>query len=537
MVQRNGRVLVPIRLMGYLAAQSDRNHGMWDVSWNQQHPNDVLLTSNALHKTIKFTVNSKTMLINNEPVTLDVPPQKINGRIVLPLRSAAMALEKKIDWLDGLIIIGDESVDLQHPQTLDIKDKIKTQLTDSRKRNDYTKTVTPLTKYGNVMYFYKSIYHENGVTEELYRKVEGQKEAKIQIPGSPVFATARAIGNELYYVSVVNHITELHAFNFADNSSREICAIEQWNPMDGWLADVTYVDNELYINLHYGDLTMGAETLYKVDQAQGSLQEVMRTKSLIEFAKDGDYIYFTDFMFMSGPADNLYRLNTKTVERTPIGESGFVYGVHRTIENGGVGYSSSGALYVRDGYLYTLGYKESDLTDESAVYKINLADRTQVKLTSPTKQFWMVNDRIYYIDASSGYLKSVDSEGGNQQTLVERKVLHVEFYNGEIYYSANANGAGSNLGSLYRYNIANEQEVRLSDKSISSFYAGKAGVYYSSNGYEPGLYKIDEGGHNVSLVKDRIDRAILTDAGMVYTLVYEEGIYAGAGGENQPNSK
>jgi hypothetical protein len=61
-------------------------------------------------------------------------------------------LGKRIDWLDGLIMIGDQSANLQHPQRLAIKEAIISQLSDPRLRVD------------------------NEVTEFLYRKAERQED-------------------------------------------------------------------------------------------------------------------------------------------------------------------------------------------------------------------------------------------------------------------------------------------------------------------------------------------------------------------------
>jgi hypothetical protein len=52
-------------------------------------------------------------------------------------------------------------------------------------------------------------------------------------------------------------------------------------------------------------------------------------------------------------------------------------------------------------------------------------------------------------------------------------------------------------------------------------------MYYLFHGYEPGLYKIEADGRMIPVVKDNIDQAMVTDTGMVYTKVYEEGIYTG----------
>ncbi|WP_274364139.1 DUF5050 domain-containing protein [Paenibacillus thermotolerans] len=528
MFEKNGRVLVPIRFMGYLADQTANGQGNWNVIWNKQNPDDVILTNPNLHKTIKLTVNNKTMLVNNQPVALDVPPQLIDGRIVLPLRSTAAALEKNIDWLDGLILIGDESVDLQHPQTIAIKDKIKTQLTDTRKRIDHEKSVTPLTRYGNTSYFIQTVYKESDVIEQLFKKADGQKEVKVQVPGNPVFGSAKVDGDKLYFISEVNNKSGLYAFSFADNKSTMISSLEPWKTSYGYLGDVLHLDDELYVTLHNGELIMGHEGLLKVEN--GALKEVLSGKSLMNFAKAGANIYFTDFLFMSGPANNLFQVDTKTKNVTLIAQNGYAYGIDRTInENGGGSYTGRGGLYVKDGYLYTLGYNETDPKDESSVYKINLADRTHVKLTSAADDFWMAENQIFYIDASSGYLKSVELDGGNDRVLIERKVSNVTFHNGDLYYSAAANSANTTISELYRYRIAAEKEVKLieSGKHIRSFFVGDSGVYFVADGYEPGLYKIDTDGRIVSLVTDHIDKAILTDAGMIYTMTYQDGVYAG----------
>lgn len=524
-VQRNERVLVPIRLMGFLAEQSDPN-SRWTTVWQAQNPNDVLMTNSLTNKTIKFTVNSKTMLVNNKPQALDIAPQKINGRIVLPLRSAAEALDKKIDWLDGLILISDEYVDLQHPQTLAIKDQIKKELTDTRKPVGYDTTENLITKYGDSVYYIKRVYNENSAIDKLYKKADGQKEVQVKLPGTLDLENWRFINDELYYVSKVNNNWELDVFNFANSKSRKIVALEQWVPNNGWLEDIKYIDNELYIILHYGDLTMGGEKLYKV--INGAMKEIVYAKSFINYTKTEEYIYYTDFHHMFTGGDNLNRVDTKTGEVTLIGELGYAYGIHRTIDSrGGTSFSGSGALYLSDEFLYTLGYKDSDLKDEGSVYKFNLADRTQVKLTSAANEFWIEGNKIYYIDSNTDYLGSVDLDGSNNQILVERNVGHVQFFNGSVYYiDNNLSGGFFDSGKLYRYDLAAKKETKLSDKSVSTFYVGKAGVYYVSNGYDLGLYRIDAVSRNVRLVKDRINTAKITDAGMIYTKVYEEGIYS-----------
>ncbi|WP_334072001.1 DUF5050 domain-containing protein [Paenibacillus sp. A14] len=527
--QRNGRVLVPIRLMGYLAGQSGkRGEGTWDVIWNQKTPDVVLINNSAKAKSIKFTVNSKTMLVNKKPVELEVPPQKINGRVVLPLRDAAVALEKRISWLDGLIVIGDTPVDVKHARTLSVKDAVKAELADSRKPvNLYTKHLTPITKHGNYIYYYKSIYGDVKITDVLYRKADGQKETKVQLPGKPSLNTTRIIGDELYYVSTVKDSAELHAYHFAKNQSRKVCSLGSWRPSDGWLSDIRLFDGELYVNLHSGDNTMGSDTLYRVEK--GSLKEVLGAKSLIQFVKSGKELYYTDFMSIGDPLNNLYRMDMMTGKEVTLGEPGFAYGIHRDISDGGIGYSSDETLHLKDGYLYALGYKDEDPTDQSAVYKISLADQTQVKLTSPARNFWVKNDRIYYIDAQTGFLYRSDLNGENPQAVAKKAVFQVSFHDGFIYYLANEGNAPVGMGVLYRYDIKLGKEVKLSDQITASYIVnGGSDVYYVAKGYKPGIYKVDRNGRNVPLVRDDVYETVQADKdkGIVYSLVYKEGIYA-----------
>ncbi|NMA14461.1 MAG: DUF5050 domain-containing protein [Clostridia bacterium] len=522
--QKNGRVLVPIRLMGYLADQVDPDGGYWQVTWDSQKPNDVILSNYQLQKTVKLKVNNKTMYINNEPKTLDIAPQKIGGRIVLPLRSTAEALGKNIDWLNGLIILGNEPLDLQNPQTLEIAERIKGQLADKRKEVDFEKRVNPIAKYENTVYYIKTRYLETDQIEELYSKTANEPEVKIALPGEKRFANYRIINDELYYLSTIDGQSELHIFNFADNKSRKLCALGDWHVDDGWLANMEYLNNDFYIILHSGDLTMGWERLYKLED--GSLKEITGAKSFISLARAGDCIYYTDFHPM-GWSNNLYQVDLKTGEEKAIGDPDFTYGISRRIyDDGSVSYGKNSDIQIRDDYLYTVGYRETDQKDKSSVYTINLKDKTPTRVTPPVRDFWLVEDNIYYIDLETGYLVRVDLEGNNKMTLVEKRIINIKFYNENIYYTAiKENDRNAELGKLYKYNLISGQETKLSDKSVSSFFVGRAGVFYQAEGYDLGLYKINESGRSLSIVDDSIYSTLLTDSGMVYTLHYRDGVF------------
>ncbi|GIO63200.1 DUF5050 domain-containing protein [Paenibacillus cineris] len=522
-VQRSGRVLVPIRLMGTLASQF-RSQGEWQTIWEAKNPDDVTFVNYGLKKTIKFKVNSTTMLVNNESKKMDVAPQKIGGRVVLPLRSAAEALGKNIQWLDGLIVMGDEVVDEKSAETLAVKNRILTQLKDTRKPVTDEKVLTPITKYGDALYYYKQIYQSSGTLERLYRKADGKKEVQVNIPGEPALHSAKVIGHDLYIVSTVSNQGVLYALDLTNNKVRKVSSLADWKPSDGWLQNVSMIDNELYVNLHSGDLTIGSETLYRVQN--GSLKEVTGAKSIIGPVKSGDFLYHADFNIMGKTVDNLSRVNLKTGENKAIGQDDFVYAINRKQhDGGGTSYSVNDAIYVKGGFVYVLGYKDSDPKDEGSVYKVNPSDQTQVKLTPAAGPFWMVDNQIYYVDGATGYLAKTDVNGAEPKTVISRKVLNAQLLNGSLYYTSNDAGSSYDPGVLYQYDFATGKEIKRSDKPVSSYYIGKNAIYYLSEGYDPGIYKIDGKG-NTRLVSDRIQTAKLTDEGLVYTLTYKEGVYS-----------
>lgn len=363
--------------------------------------------------------------------------------------------------------------------------------------------------------------------EELYKKTGSGPEVKIELPGENRFNNNdnKLINNELYYVSTINGKSELHIFSFTDNKSRKLCSLGRWNPMDGWLADMKFINDEFYVVLHSGDLTMGSEDLYKLEN--GVLKEITGVKEFISFDVEGKFLYYTDFHPILYCTENLFRMNMETGEKQTLAEKEFTYGISRTVhEQGGTSYTASNSFYIKDGYVYVLGYKENDPGDKASVYKISLDGQTKNKLTPPVKTFWLVDQAIYYLDSSTGYLATVDLEGNNKKTLVDKSILDLKFFDGNIYYTVGKDtGTGARLGKLYKYNLSSGQEIKLSNQSVSEFLIGKTGIYYKAEGYDLGLYKIGANGQSICLVDDTISSFLLTDSGVVYTMRYMEGIY------------
>jgi hypothetical protein len=526
-VKRNSRIMVPIRLMSYLASEVEGGGSQWEAIWNAQKPNEVLLRNVKLYKTIQFTVNNKTMLVNNKPKVMDVAPQQVNGQIVLPLRSAAEALDAHIDWLDGLIIISQEAIDLHHPQTTAIKARILAELEDPRLPIAYpNKSIDLLAKSGEKLYFVRTAYGgEMDNTYTLFQRMEGErKEKQILLPGKPILSDAKLVDDQYIFISVEKGEGTLYAYDLAKNLISKIAPIGPWDSREGWLGDVRYIDKEWYVILHVGDMTMGGESIYTIEN--GLLRELVSGKYFITVEKYGEYLYVEDFNFMSDSTRNIKQIDIKTGQAKAIGQPDYTYGVYREITDEGTSYNySQSSFYMKDDYLYTIGYKDNDPKDTGAMYKINLKDQSQMKLTDATMQFWMIEDKIYYIDAASGTLKMLDTAQGVVKTIVDQKVLNVRLHQGSFYYTVNAKAIADEAGVLYEHQIASGRNKKRSEHPVTTYYVGSSGTYYTGEGYEPGLYRINPDGSSTRLVKGNIRTMIVKEDGVAYTLTYERGIY------------
>ncbi|OPA79177.1 hypothetical protein BVG16_08760 [Paenibacillus selenitireducens] len=119
----------------------------------------------------------------------------------------------------------------------------------------------------------------------------------------------------------------------------------------------------------------------------------------------------------------------------------------------------------------------------------------------------------------------LDTASGAVKTIVNQKVLDVRLHQGSFYYTVNAKAIDYQAGVLYEYKIATGQNKKRSEHSVSTYYVGGAGAYYTADGYEPGLYRMNSDGSSTRLAADNIRNMIVAENGVAYTLTYESGIY------------
>lgn len=83
----NGRILVPFRAI----AEALNVKVNWDGTTQTISATDGKTS-------IRLQIGNKTAYRNENPTTLDVPPQILNGRALIPLRFFSEALNCKVDW-------------------------------------------------------------------------------------------------------------------------------------------------------------------------------------------------------------------------------------------------------------------------------------------------------------------------------------------------------------------------------------------------------------------------------------------------------
>ena len=99
-VFKNGRSLVPIRFISESFGAK--------VDWDQSTSTVTAKIEGLKGKTVRLVLGSNKININGKDTTIDVPAERINGRVFVPFRVVSEAFGKKVFYDRGLIIIADK---------------------------------------------------------------------------------------------------------------------------------------------------------------------------------------------------------------------------------------------------------------------------------------------------------------------------------------------------------------------------------------------------------------------------------------------
>ncbi|MBE3586462.1 MAG: copper amine oxidase N-terminal domain-containing protein [Thermoanaerobacter sp.] len=87
---KNGRTYAPIRYLALAAGLNDEN-----ILWDGSNQTVTLLGGKRV---VQFRVGQKSYLLQGVPISMDVAPEIVNGRTMLPYRFVAQALGLQAEW-------------------------------------------------------------------------------------------------------------------------------------------------------------------------------------------------------------------------------------------------------------------------------------------------------------------------------------------------------------------------------------------------------------------------------------------------------
>lgn len=529
---KNDTTYLPIRLMADLISD-DRER--WDARWDAAKPDEVLLVCTYMEKigeigwnsidkpqtTVKLQVGSKKMIYNKQEIVLSAAPEKMNGRIVLPLRAIGEALDRQIAYRDGLIFISRTPLKLEGNESGAILKEMKGRLLDTRKTISDPNPPTAVYNIDGEMFYMVSVYESdtNQVVRKLYRQHAGQSSVLVkEIPNS-VFIEEPFAGDTFYYAKADEGKVALYAYNMRSKKDEKLEELNITDKDFSWIARVIPQNDKVYFVVHFGDWTMGGEILYCIQD--GEIYEVIGAKQFGSMIIEDGKIYYSDMSTML-IQDNLYVYDTSTEQKSRLGEEGYTYDITRVLtENGGGSLGIHRGVQYMDHKLYSIGYEEAG-RESASLYRIDPATGESQKLTSPISKYWIKEDRIYYIDIATKYLMTANLQGEDKKTLIHQPIGKVSYEKGNFYYTLSSDGKETTPG-LYKYSPETDSSLTLSEKMVKSFYITDLGVYYISIGYDAGLYKLQEGA-TICLERDPAVGYLFDGEQILFYGLYEEEI-------------
>ncbi len=523
-VLKNNTTYLPIRLMTYALSKEEE---VWEAHWDSKKPDEVMLYCYSRPKLaegiyshgteakikIHLKVGSKKMIYNGEAIELSATPEKIDGRMVLPVRAIGEALKKQITYKNGLVFISNNSLAIGDAKAEVVIKDLKMRLEDPRKQIYPSASPNAVVNIEGKTYYVSNEYDAktNMTTQKLYRHEAGKDAVLVKQMPSYISLQQPFVKDSFYYFKKNDNRFSLHVLNLKELKETKVADLNSDFGVPTWVSTVVSKTGKTYLTAHYGDFTMGHDTLFAIEN--GKSEKLMNAKLFTNLIfEEGKIYYSTMENYPSG--DNLFVYDEKTKTISKLGEAGYVYDINRTLtEQGGTSYSISMGITLLDGNLYTIGY-EAKTNKTQGLYKINNTTNQTKKLTESTSQFWIVKDKIYYVDNNS-YLHSMDLEGNNRTMVVNSPITKIK-YNHENFYYTVSNG-------FYKYTLATRGHSLISSKKVKEFFIHPSRIYVIITGYDAGLYKI-ENGSMVQLENQPIRQSLFDGEYMIYEGIYEKNV-------------
>lgn len=531
-------VYLPLRLV---AKFIENDEELWNVKWDKSKPDEVVLECmymntfgsarwyNGKSQIIKLKVGSqafeKTFVDadgtkTKESGELSQAPKKFNGNVNLPLRAIGEVIGRQVQYKDGLVLVSDKGIQIEGDEDAKALQIIKKNLGASKEDRDNYVGMDASVNFNGINYYEVTKYDEKNESHTITiysQKDQGKPQVIKTIKNTN--GCEGIVDYAFYYIVEKGKGRVLEKFDLTTMQAQVVWQIP--NNVDmSWISKFIPMGDTLYIATHKGDLTMGGETLYKIENGKSS--ELISCHQFGGLEISGDMIYYTSLENII-EFYNIGAYNQKTKKAVPIGTEGYAYDLEVDVspsEEVGIGsYGIQGNIHINNDKLYILAYKVGS-NEKQAVCSIDLNTNEQKKLTTPATHFWMNNNHIYYIEEATGFVKVVDLDGNGEKILVNVPVHNVELKNNCLYYTKK--GTNSLIGEgLYIYGLTTGQTTTVSEKPIKQFKVSGKRIGYEVAGYAPSIYKWMDG-KNTMLVEGIIRSIDIGEGSIGYRLEGEK---------------
>lgn len=235
----NDRTMVPLRAIFEALGAS--------VEWNQE---TKTVTSTKGDTTIKLTIDSNTMYVNDNTVTLDSPACVVNDRTLVPVRAISEAYKTKVDWNgDTRTVVISSSDNNTNNITSNSSTPVQTEQSTSKTTETQDKLPLINHEYGpitlNNNYSSGEYWYSNNISSLVFTKRKTTNIGKYQLYLSMQGITDYNLANvKVYFYDNNNRVLDEVWF------THDVTPNVEYNVLDYRYVDEDVIDNAVRVEFY-----------------------------------------------------------------------------------------------------------------------------------------------------------------------------------------------------------------------------------------------------------------------------------------------
>ncbi|MDD4048201.1 MAG: DUF5050 domain-containing protein [Clostridia bacterium] len=402
------------------------------------------------------------------------------------------------------------------------------------KQVDNSKEEYPLLIFRNVTYFpltwrfavdeFNWSYHFDQDAGLTINSVDMPVQ-KLDLPYENKVTGGKLFNGYYYYTGEDKGEGNIYRVSLNDfSNASKVCKLGAGNDPYTYNPYISYYekDNELYFSYHVGGATMGCDVYHKVNR-DGVGEEVI--SGYLDFKNYKEGMIVVNYC-VPPSRGGLYYIKSGQEERKRIGDSSYLYGWIRYINEGG--YSPSNSLDIREDWVYEIVSKtddKDDKTDINKLYKINF-DTNEMLLVSdiPTKRFSIIDDKIY-ATSMDDKLYTMGLNGEQEHVLLDTAINDYIIDGDQLYYVAKESG------ELFCQKNDGTVQCLMQERKVA--HIQKANDYFvcilenngEAYGEAYGLVVLDKEGNQIFKTLDKVRTATAEGDYLIYKMEKSQQSY------------